>query len=85
MGCHVAQAMVDKDLPVQLRKTWQINLDQLQLVMDGQQKPVTLGRGAYGMVIPSPIDVTGRKASGASECTSKPAATSAELPEIWSW
>ena len=44
------QAMVDSDLPVQLQNTWQINLDQLQLVMDAQQRPVTLGKGAYGTV-----------------------------------
>ncbi|KAK9832254.1 hypothetical protein WJX74_004295 [Apatococcus lobatus] len=43
-------AMVDSDLPAQLRNTWQISLDQLQLVMDGQQRPVTLGKGAYGTV-----------------------------------
>ena len=42
--------MVDSDLPAQLRNTWQINLDQLQLVMDSQQRPVTLGKGAYGTV-----------------------------------
>ncbi len=46
----VLQAMVDSDLPAELRNTWQIELNQLQLVLDGQKKPVTLGKGAYGTV-----------------------------------
>ena len=42
--------MVDMDLPVGLRQTWQISLEQLQLVVDNQRRPVTLGKGAYGTV-----------------------------------
>ena len=44
------QAMVDEDLPIELRNTWQIRLDQIQLVLEDDQQPVTLGRGAYGTV-----------------------------------
>ena len=42
--------MVENGLPLELRNTWQINLDQLQLVLDGRRQPVTLGQGANGTV-----------------------------------
>ena len=42
--------MVENGLPLELRNTWQINLDQLQLVLDGRKQPVTLGKGANGTV-----------------------------------
>ncbi len=42
--------MVDKDLPLELRNTWQINLEQLQLVLDAEERPVALGSGANGTV-----------------------------------
>ena len=42
------QALVDKDF--RLRKTWQISLDELQLVLDVQRRPVILGKGASGTV-----------------------------------
>ncbi|KAK9822285.1 hypothetical protein WJX74_002973 [Apatococcus lobatus] len=48
--------MVDSDLPPQLRRTWQINVDQLQIFMDMQQRPVTLGKGAYGTVYLGMLD-----------------------------
>ncbi|KAK9851136.1 hypothetical protein WJX84_009313 [Apatococcus fuscideae] len=47
-GSLFLQALVDKDF--RLRKTWQINLDELQLVLDGQRRPVILGKGASGTV-----------------------------------
>lgn len=42
--------LVDRDLPEELRSTWQISPDQLQLVVDDQQQPQTLGKGANGTV-----------------------------------
>ena len=44
------QIMVDRDLRSELRRTWQIRPDQLQLVVDDQQRPQTLGKGANGTV-----------------------------------
>ena len=52
---HSTQEMVDKDLPPALRNTWQINLEQLQLVLDAEERPVALGSGANGTVWIDPL------------------------------
>ncbi|KAK9836553.1 hypothetical protein WJX74_003018 [Apatococcus lobatus] len=42
--------MIDQDLPGELQEFWRYDRKQLKVHLDGQGKPVTLGRGAFGTV-----------------------------------
>lgn len=44
--------MIDQDLPGELQDFWRYDRKQLRVHLDGQGKPVTLGRGAFGTVSP---------------------------------